>query len=75
MWPVPKAGCSTGGGEQSDQHSGCFFSFFLKKSKLLQVKIFWVVTPRSVRGGYHFGGPCCFYLQGEVNGAGKGAQK
>jgi hypothetical protein len=33
----------------------------------LQAEVFWVLMPCSVAIGYkHFGGPCCFHLQGEV---------
>jgi hypothetical protein len=32
--------------------------------------IFRVVTPCSVVG-YHFRGPCCLHLQGEIAGMGK----
>jgi len=32
-----------------------------------QVQVFWSGTPCSVVVGYQrFGGPCCLYLQGEV---------
>jgi hypothetical protein len=42
----------------------------------IQVDIFWVVTPCSVVVGYQpFGEPCCFHLQGEVNGTGKGRHR
>jgi hypothetical protein len=37
--------------------------------------VFWVVMPCNVAVGYQrFGGPYCFHLQGEVNGAVKGTQ-
>jgi hypothetical protein len=39
---------------------------------MIQVEVFWVVTSCSVVIGYQcFGGPCCYHLQGEVNGAGR----
>jgi hypothetical protein len=35
----------------------------------IQVEVLCVVTPCSVEVGYQsFGGPCCLYLHGEVNG-------
>jgi hypothetical protein len=40
----------------------------------IHVEVFWVVMLCSVVVGYqHFGEPCFLHLQGEVNGAGKGA--
>jgi hypothetical protein len=34
---------------------------------MMQVEVFWVVTPYSVVVGYQrFRGPCCLHLQGEV---------
>jgi hypothetical protein len=37
-----------------------------------EIVFFWVVTPCSVVVGcQRFGGPCCFHLQGEENGARK----
>jgi uncharacterized protein YodC (DUF2158 family) len=42
----------------------------------IQVAVFWVVAPRSDVVGYRrFGGPCFFYLQGAVNGAGNTTQR
>jgi len=39
----------------------------------IQVKVFWAAMPCSAVVGYqHFRGLCCFHLQGEVNGTGKG---
>jgi hypothetical protein len=38
---------------------------------MIQVEVFWVVTPCSTVVGYqYFRGPCCLHLQGEVHGAG-----
>jgi hypothetical protein len=37
---------------------------------MIQVVVFWVMTPCSDVVGYQrFGGPCCLHLQGEVSEA------
>jgi hypothetical protein len=42
------------------------------KNLVIKVEVLWVVTLCSIVVGYKwFGGPCCFHLQGEVNGTGK----
>jgi hypothetical protein len=39
---------------------------------MLQVEVFWDVTPYNVVVGYqHFRSPCCLHLQGEVAGMGE----
>jgi len=36
-------------------------------SRVIQVEVFWVVTPCSVVAGYQrFGGPCCLHLEDEM---------
>jgi len=45
--------------------------FRCHSSVCLQVDAFWVVTSSSDVVGYqHYGGPCCFHVQNEVNGVG-----